>query len=485
MIEVLFIIPLLGLIFISLFWQHYNKTFSFIQIPSYAVYFNNIHARDFIRLLVLSFLNMNLIYCTYLWKSFPSLNSLSQVSYPSSIDFNGVSVFELTHNLGLPFIILSSSILIVAFLTTWYSSVNIFLFSFLLFLIEFFLVGAFSCTNLFLFLLFFEASALPVFILIVYCGSPRRERFKASYYFLFFTLYGSISLLLLILNMYTLNSLEFLSSYQINDKGLWLLLFITFAVKIPLFPFHIWLPYAHVEASTSTSIILAALMLKLGGYGLIKFMLPMFTMDTHLFFRPFALFICLLGVIYGGLAAIRQIDLKRQIAFSSIAHMSFSTLGVFTFTEIGVKGSIYLMLSHGITSAALFFLVGVLSDRYHTRSIMSFSGLLSSMPVFSFFLLLMSLANVGFPGTSGFIPEFYVLISIFSTSPALLLPVIFGMFLTAASTLLLLLRVLFGHLKSFYFNSKWVDVTYLEFFVLSLLSFWVIFLGCFDILYWV
>jgi NADH-quinone oxidoreductase subunit M len=242
------------------------------------------------------------------------------------------------------------------------------------------------------------------------------------------------------------------------------------------------LPYAHVEASTPTSIILAALMLKLGGYGVVKFMLPLFTMETHLFFRPLALFICVLGTIYGGLCALRQIDLKRQIAFSSISHMSLATMGIFTFTWIGTKGSIYLMLSHGLTSAALFYLVGVLSDRYHTRSIMAFSGLLSSMPVFSFFLIVMSLANIGFPGTSGFLPELFVLTSVVSAAPATLLPVLLGMLLTTASTLILLLRVLFGHTKTFYFKSSWVDVTALEFYVLMLLTFWVIAIGIYDIL---
>jgi len=145
-------------------------------------------------------------------------------------------------------------------------------------------------------------------------------------------------------------------------------------------------------------------MLKLGGYGVLKFMLPLFDLNIHLYFRPLALAVCVFGIVYWGLTALRQIDLKRQIAFSSISHISFATLGVFTFVEIGSKGAIYLMLSHGLTSAALFYLVGVLSDRYHTRSIMAYGGLLSTMPVFSFFLILASLANVGFPGTSGFLP---------------------------------------------------------------------------------
>jgi NADH-quinone oxidoreductase subunit M len=209
-----------------------------------------------------------------------------------------------------------------------------------------------------------------------------------------------------------------------------------------------------VEASTPTSIILAALMLKLGGYGVLKFMLPAFSIETHLFFRPFAILICILGTIYGGFVALRQIDMKRQIAFSSISHMSFATLGIFTLSDAGIKGSIYLMLSHGLTSAALFYLVGILSDRYHTRSIMAFSGLLTSMPVFSFFLIIMSLANVGFPGTSGFLPEVIILVAVISTMPATLFPILLGMLLTTASSLIFLLRLLFGHTKSLYSKSS-------------------------------
>jgi len=259
-------------------------------------------------------------------------------------------------------------------------------------------------------------------------------------------------------------------------------MFIAFAVKIPLFPFHLWLPYAHVEASTATSILLAALMLKLGGYGVLKFMLPLFNIEVHLFFRPFALLICLLGIVYGGVTALRQVDLKRQIAFSSVSHMSFATLGIFTFLEVGAKGAMYLMLSHGLTSAALFYLVGVLSERYHTRSIIAYGGLMGVMPLFSFFLLVASLANIGFPGTSGFLPEVLVLMAVLSMSPLVLLPTLLGMILTTASTLVLLLRLLFGHVKTLYSQSSFSDITRLECFILGFLSFWLIVLGLFDFL---
>lgn len=225
-----------------------------------------------------------------------------------------------------------------------------------------------------------------------------------------------------------------------------------------------------MEASTSASIVLAALMLKLGGYGLVRYMLPLFSQEVHFYFRPAALFISALGVVYGGLCALRQLDLKRQIAFSSISHMSFATVGIFTFTEAGIKGAIYLMLSHGLTSSAMFYLVGVLSDRYHTRSAMAFGGLLGLMPMFSFFMLVASLANVGFPGTSGFLPELLVLVGVVSSMPLILFPILLGMLLTTASTLLALLRLLFGHVKVYYTESTFIDITKLEFFVLAVLS---------------
>jgi len=248
------------------------------------------------------------------------------------------------------------------------------------------------------------------------------------------------------------------------------LLFVAFAVKIPLFPFHIWLPYAHVEASTSTSILLAALMLKLGGYGILKYMLPFFPASVLIFFKPFAVFLSLLGLIYGSFAALRQIDLKRQIAFSSVSHMSFVTLGIFSYTEVGIKGSVYLMLSHGLTSSALFYLVGILSERYHSRSILSYGGLYNVMPVFSFFFIVMTLANVGFPGTSGFLPEFLILTSLLSSSSYILLLTLFGMFLATGSSLLIVLRILFGHVKLQYSGSSFSDVTKLEIFILGYIS---------------
>ena len=468
MIYPLFLIPFTALLTIcSVGW--YRKT------NPEALQKSTLGSSSSAMLMTLVSLFVSLIYSSWLWKAYPEFTQEGLAVYPAN------SWFELYHNLSLPFIILSTAVLIVALLTAWYTSVDKFIFGALLLISEICLVGSFGCTNLFMFLLFFEASALPIFILIVYCGSPRRERLKAGYYFLFFTLYGSLSLLLLILNTYALSQAAFLEEYSASYTG-WILLFIAFAVKIPLFPFHIWLPYAHVEASTSASIVLAALMLKLGGYGLIRFMLPLFNVEVHMYFRPLALFISICGILYGGLCAVRQLDLKRQIAFSSVSHMSFASAGIFTFTEVGIKGATYLMLSHGLTSSALFYLVGVLSDRYHTRSSMAFGGLMGVMPVFAFFMIVASLANVGFPGTSGFLPELYVVAAVVNSLPHALFPVLLGMFFTTAATMLALLRLLFGHVKVYYSSATFTDVTRIEFFVLAALSTWMIGMGLFDVL---
>lgn len=212
-------------------------------------------------------------------------------------------------------------------------------------------------------------------------------------------------------------------------------------------------------------------MLKLGGYGVLKYMLTFFSVQIHLYFQSFILLIAMVGVIYGGFAALRQLDLKRQIAFSSISHMSFSIFGIFTFSEVGIKGAVYLMLSHGLTSASLFYLIGILSERYHTRSIMAFGGLLGVMPIFAVFLIISSIANVGFPGTSGFLPEFFILLALFNNNIISFLPILLGMFLTTSGTLVLLLRVLYGHIKVLYIKSSFSDVAQIDFFVLSLLFF--------------
>jgi NADH-quinone oxidoreductase subunit M len=211
-------------------------------------------------------------------------------------------------------------------------------------------------------------------------------------------------------------------------------------------------------------------------------MFTFFSTDVNLFFRPLALTISLISFLYSSVVALRQLDLKRQIAFSSIAHMSFVVLGLFTYTEIGVKGAVYLMLSHGLTSSGLFYLVGILSDRYHRRSVIAYSGLMSIRPLFYLFLLINSLANVGFPGRSGFLPELFIMLAVIRSMRTLIIPVLLGMFYTTAGSLIMLLRLSFGHVKVRYYNSNFADITKLEFIVLSTMAFYLLVFGLHDVL---
>jgi len=228
--------------------------------------------------------------------------------------------------------------------------------------------------------------------------------------------------------------------------------------------------------------ILASLMLKLGGYGIIKFLIPFSSIRTILYYQPIVVCISIIGVLYGSICALRQIDLKRMIAFSSISHMSFSTIGIFSLTDSGVKGALLMYVSHGLISPALFFTVGVLSDRYHSRAITNYSGLLEVMPLFSAGCLIFSMANLGFPGTCGFIPELVTVISVINQFPIIVFSLLVGMLIMTSASLLLLLRILFGHPKSFSDNSVFADLTKLEFIVCAMFVVPIIFLGNIELL---
>jgi len=315
--------------------------------------------------------------------------------------------------------------------------------------LETLMIGVFCALDLVLFYVFFEGGLIPMFLIIGVWGGARRV--YASFKFFLYTLLGSVLMLLAILAMYweagTTNIVELLN-YDFPEgmqTWLWLAFFASFAVKLPMWPVHTWLPDAHVEAPTAGSVILAGILLKLGGYGFLRFSLPMFPIASA-DLAPFVYVLSVIAIIYTSLVALAQEDIKKLIAYSSVAHMGFVTLGIFTVTEQGVQGGIFQMLSHGIVSGALFLCVGVVYDRMHTRDISAYGGLVHRMPLFAVAFLVFTMANVGLPGTSGFVGEFLALIGAFQESTWVALFATTGVILSAAYALWLYRRVIFGPL---------------------------------------
>ncbi|MCW5713809.1 MAG: NADH-quinone oxidoreductase subunit M [Bauldia sp.] len=316
--------------------------------------------------------------------------------------------------------------------------------------LETLMIGVFCALDLVLFYVFFEGGLIPMFLIIGVWGGGRRV--YASFKFFLYTLLGSVLMLIAILAMYWYagtTDIEYLLSDVSFPAGmqtwLWLAFFASFAVKMPMWPVHTWLPDAHVEAPTAGSVILAGVLLKMGGYGFLRFSLPMFPLASA-DFMPFVFVLSVIAIIYTSLVALAQEDIKKLIAYSSVAHMGFVTLGIFTMTTQGVQGGIFQMLSHGIVSGALFLCVGVVYDRMHTREISAYGGLVNRMPLFAFVFLVFTMANVGLPGTSGFVGEFLPLVGAFEVNTWVALFATTGIILSAAYALWLYRRVIFGPL---------------------------------------
>jgi NADH-quinone oxidoreductase subunit M len=315
--------------------------------------------------------------------------------------------------------------------------------------LEALMIGVFAALDLVLFYVFFEAGLIPMFLIIGVWGGKRR--IYASFKFFLYTLLGSVLMLVAIMAMYwtagttDIPSLMKFAFPAAMQKWLWIGFFASFAVKMPMWPLHTWLPDAHVEAPTAGSVILAAILLKMGGYGFLRFSLPMFPVASA-DFAPFIFFLSLTAIIYTSLVALVQEDIKKLIAYSSVAHMGYVTLGIFTLTEQGIEGAMFQMISHGLISSALFLCVGVIYDRMHTREISAYGGLVQRMPLYATLMLIFTMGNVGLPGTSGFIGEFLTLVGARLVNSWIALFATTGVVLSAAYALWLYARVILGKL---------------------------------------
>jgi len=422
------------------------------------------------------FLLLNFDNSTLKFQFLTEINWFSYLNINNNFGVDGISLF---------LILLTTLLFPICLLSSWYS-INKKLKEYLLcfFLIEFFLICVFSILDILLFYIFFEGILIPMFILIGIWGS-RDRKIKASYLLFLYTLFGSLFMLLGIIYLYIktgVTNYEILiikSLSQIEQKLLWIGFFASFATKMPMIPMHIWLPEAHVEAPTSGSVILAGLLLKLGTYGILRLSLPIFG-SANYFFTPVVYSIATLGVIYTSFTAIRQTDLKRAIAYSSIAHMNLVMMGLFSYNIVSLEGSLLQSLSHGFVSSALFLCIGILYDRYHTRMIKYYGGLTHLMPLTMLILLFFIMANIGLPGTSSFIGEFLILGGLYKTNIIIAILGATGMILGGTYSLWLFNRISYGNLKTQFLGNKFLDLNKNEFYSLLPLIIGTLFMGIYP-----
>ena len=395
---------------------------------------------------------VNFLISIYLWYLFDSSTSSFQfiedkewlkgfINYKVGID--GISIL---------FIILTTFIISLCIISV-NNSIKYRLRDFLvaILVMESLMIGVFCSLDLVIFYLFFEAGLIPMFLMIGIWGGARRV--YSAFKFFLYTLLGSVLMLVAIISIYWMSgTTDIVQLYELGidtkyQNLLWLAFFSSFAVKTPMWPVHTWLPDAHVEAPTAGSVILAAILLKMAGYGFIRFSLGLFPVASELF-TPLVYTLSLIAIVYTSLVALMQEDMKKLIAYSSVAHMGFVTLGIFTITQQGIEGSIIQMISHGLISAALFLCVGVVYDRVHSRLIKTYGGLVSVMPKYSILFMLFTLAAIGLPGTSGFVGEFLILMGAFKDNFLVAAIASLGVIFAAAYMLWLYRRVIFGNLTN-------------------------------------
>jgi proton-translocating NADH-quinone oxidoreductase chain M len=461
-----------------------TSIFSILLLTLFSLFFIPNSNIQFIRILSLLSSGIVLVLSCFLLVQFDSNSYYFQNVVTYSL---GSGLMNLNFSFGIDgisifFFVLTSFLIFLCVLFIWNErflkeyAIN-------LLFIELLLLLVFSVLDVFLFYIFFEAILIPMFILIGIWGS-RERKIRAVYLLFFYTLFGSLLMLVGLLYMYSVTgtlNLEYLLAWNFSFEEqcwLWLAFFLSFASKIPMFPFHVWLPEAHVEAPTVGSVLLAGILLKLGVYGFLRFSLGLFP-EASLYFSPLVYFLSVVGVIYASLSAIRQTDLKRIIAYSSVAHMNLVTLGIFSFNIIGLEGSILQSISHGFVSGAMFLMVGILYDRYHSRLLSYYGGLVHMMPVYSALFLIFTMANIALPGTSSFVGEFLLLSGIYKTNVISCIVGALGVILCGAYSLWLYNRIIFGNLKIAYVT-RFNDLNLREISILIPLLILVIFMGIYP-----
>ncbi len=386
----------------------------------------------------------------YMWGEFDP--SIVGFQFEEHVAWVGPSAYRMgVDGISMPFVVLTAFLMPICILASWgvEKRVKEYMVAFLV--LETLMIGVFTALDLFLFYVFFEAGLIPMFLIIGVWGGPRRV--YASFKFFLYTLLGSVLMLLAIMAIYwqtgTTDIAELLKSSNLPagmQTWLWLAFFASFAVKMPMWPVHTWLPDAHVEAPTAGSVILAAILLKMGGYGFLRFSLPMFPVASELF-APLVFALSVIAIVYTSLVALMQEDMKKLIAYSSVAHMGFVTMGIFTLNRQGIDGAMFQMISHGLVSGALFLCVGVVYDRMHTREIAAYGGLVNRMPAYAMVFMVFTMANVGLPGTSGFVGEFLSLLGAFKANTWVAFMATTGVILSAGYALWLYRRVVFGTIE--------------------------------------
>ena len=381
--------------------------------------------------------------------------------------------------LGLPFVLLTAFLMPGVIIASWHVNRRVKEYMIAFLVLETLMLGVFVALDLVLFYIFFEGGLIPMFLIIGVWGGPRR--IYATFKFFLYTLAGSVLMLIAMIAIYvhtgTTDIAEILAKPSTIPASLqywlWLAFFASFAVKMPMWPVHTWLPDAHVEAPTAGSVVLAAILLKMGGYGFLRFSLPMFPVASE-FFAPLVFVLSVIAIVYTSLVALVQEDIKKLIAYSSVAHMGYVTMGIFAMNKQGLDGAMFQMISHGLVSGALFLCVGVIYDRMHTREIAAYGGLVNRMPMYAFIFMLFTMANVGLPGTTGFIGEFLSLTGAYLANTWVALFATTGVILSAAYALWLYRNVVFGPLEKEKLKSI-TDMTWREAAVLlplALLTVW-------------